>query len=205
MGVELPQVALGIPPAIVVDPVGQIGALLDLRYQNARPDGVDSACGDQVDLARPYRLAVQQTGQAGGLPLPLLRRPDALGKGLPGDRPFQSVVEVGSGLGVQYVPGLGFALLAFPLHGVPVVGMDLDRQPLLGVYEFNHQGKVLHRILSGRKAAPQQSAALLPEDTGEGLPLKRPVGRQVLPVFMAAQLPALSQGILLPLFVKISL
>ena len=51
---------IGVQPPIIVQPVGYIGILLDLRHENARADGVYRSRRDKKTVPRAHRHPLEQ-------------------------------------------------------------------------------------------------------------------------------------------------
>ena len=145
--VERPGLAVGADAAPVVDPEGGVGHLLDLGQHHPRADRVDRPGRDQDAVARPGREAVQQR---------LDRRPaaSAAANVVPGDARPQPGVDQAARLGVDDHPGLGLAVVVGQAPAALVVGVDLDREDLLGVEELDQQRELLARRRPPARAAP---------------------------------------------------
>ena len=147
--------------AVVEDPVGDIGVLLDLRDHQPRADGVEGAGGDEEHVSRLHGHLPQHLRQgAVG---------DAAGELLQADLPVKAIVERSAGLGIQHHPHLRLAVLTLMLQGVGVGGVDLDGEVLFGVNELDEHGEVLEGFAGG----PQGFLPGLVQPGAEGHP---PVG-----------------------------
>src|SRR5581483_11161827 len=81
---------------------------------------------------------------------------------------IQAVDQLGAGLGMQNVPGLGFAMEAscgLDRVGVGVVGVNLDRKGVAGVDEFGQQREI--GAAAGKVLRADQRRALLARQLGQ--------------------------------------
>ena len=81
---ELAGLAVGTQPSVIVDPVGDVGILLDLRDDQSGADGMEGSGLNKKHVPGLYGHTVQN----------LLQRPvlDPAGKLLPADLPFKTIV-----------------------------------------------------------------------------------------------------------------
>ena len=152
-----------LPPAVVVEPVGQVGALGDLVNQQARAQGVDRARGDVDHVALLDRHEVEQLEDRA-----VQRRGAQLRAG---HRALNAVDHPGARLGLEHHPGLGLAQpAAFRLvgAGVGVVGVHLHAEPLGGVQELDQERQPVTVSLHHRP--PQEGLAQLGQHLGERPP-----------------------------------
>ena len=174
---------------VIIDPVGDIGILLDLRDQDIFPDSMDGPCLNKEHISFLHRNFVEHLRQR--------IIPDPLCELLPADLPLEPVIEEGSRPGFHHIPHLGLPVLAFIFQRIPVVRVDLDRQVLLRVDELDE-----HREIP-------ESPAVFPEDPFPFCPdiffqrLSRPGAFRDhgLPVRMAGEFPGLCQDLPVVFFV----
>ncbi len=185
--VQLPGLAVEPGAAVVVQAEGEVAGLLHLVDHRPAAEGVDRAGREHHDVGGLHpAVANGLLGAPGGQRLFQAAAVDARAQ-TEDDPP-----------GVQDVPGLGLAEGAQALAaGVPVVGVDLDRQVLGGVDELDQQGELVavaraHRrsheglselLRQAGQAPPGQRSrahdALGPRQGGdlEGLPHRGPRGQ----------------------------
>ncbi len=129
--VKLPGFAGVIESVPVEDAVCRIGRSLDLSDEQARTDGMDGSCGEEVTLACFYGDFPEAIGGCAFF--------DRFGEGFFGDSRFQAFVDdcvVGGG---DDVPAFGFWLtLAGPAAGL-LVGVYLDAEDVVGIEELDEQ------------------------------------------------------------------
>ena len=196
--VQGPQLPVGAPALVVVDPEGGVGVLLDLGDEDAGADGVDGAWQDEERIALLHRHPVQHLADGAVLrpAAELLRR----------DLPGKAEVDGGALVAVHDVPHLGLPRLALLPQGRLIGGMHLDGQILPGVDELHQQRKVLHPravrapegVLVQRRqlvgGLPRQRAALHRGDAlrplGQLPALRRDVRRVRLVIVSAQAIPA---------------
>ena len=177
--------------AVVVDPVGHVGILLDLGDHDALADGMQGAGGDEEHIALVHRGRVQHLGE--GVVL------DAALELLFADLMVKPIVQEGAGLAVQHVPHLGLAVLALVLQGILVAGMHLDGQVVLRVDELGQDGEILEPLAVGA----QHALAVLLHVLGQGETCVRPVHDGGGAVLVAGEHPGLGQGVQLALDAKV--
>ena len=174
---------------VIIDPVSDIGILLDLRDQDILPDGVDGPRLDEEHIPFLHRDFVEHFCQC--------IVPDPLCELLPADLPLEPVIEKGSRSGFHYIPHLCLSVLAFIFQRISIVRVDLDGQVLLRVDELDEHRKI------------PEPPAVLPEDPFSFCPdiffqrLSRPGAFRDhgLPVRMAGEFPGLCQDLPVVFFV----
>ena len=133
LGVELTGFAVKSRAVVVVDAVGDVAALLHFCQQDAATDGVDATRGQVEDVAWfDGVLGKHLRDAAVGYALPVFVGGDVL---------FQPCIEVGTWLGVDDVPALGFSAFAMATACQCVVGMYLDAEVVGCVDEFDKEGQ----------------------------------------------------------------
>lgn len=115
---QLPRLPVRPDPPEVVDAVGRVGVLLDLREQDARADRVDRARADEEDVPLVHGGPVERLGDrvVRDPPAHLLRR----------NFPLKPKIEEGIRLAVDDIPHLGLAAPPLDAAGVAVVRVHLD-------------------------------------------------------------------------------
>ena len=103
VGMELAGLAIHAGAVVVVDPVGDVGGLLDFGQQNATTDGMDSACREIKHIAG-FDLMVGQhfCNAAVFYTLLVFIGRDAL---------LKAGIEMGTWIGLDDIPHLGLAIL----------------------------------------------------------------------------------------------
>ena len=131
---KVPLFSVLADSSVIIDPVSDIGILLDLSNQDSFTDGVERSGlnKEHIALFDGHRVENLEKGI-------LL---DSAGKLLAGYFLLKPIVEESSLLRVEDIPHLCFAVLTFVLQGKTVAGMDLDRQVVLCVDEFGQDGKL---------------------------------------------------------------
>lgn len=151
--------AVGSDAAPVVDAVGGVGVLLDFEDEAAGVDGVDESAGDEDGVAGVDVEAVEKL--AGGA------LGDGFGIGGGIDAGFEAGVDAGAGVGVKDVPAFGFGFAAEAGGGV-VVRMDLDAEFLVGVDEFDEEGKAGGGDAGAEEVGAPGGDGLSERGSGEG-------------------------------------
>ena len=185
---HLARFAVQAQAAVVVDAVGDVGGLLNLRDEAAAADGVDAACGQEEDVSGVYLIAGQHIGDGavghlGGILLGryLLR---------------EAGEQVGAGLGIHHVPHLRLALGAVvPFGGQLVIRVYLDAQVGEGVDELNQQRELVSGVFID--VFSHQIGLVLFYQLGDGLSLQGAVGHYALVTGHAGELPAFADVFLL--------
>ena len=116
---QLPLFAVLARPIVVIQPVGQVGIFLNLRYQRTGSDGVDGAGGNEkhIVFSNGYPLQILSQGAFG----------DGSAKGGRLRVPTQAVDQAAVFGCVQDVPHFRFPQLAvFVFPGVGIVRVHLD-------------------------------------------------------------------------------
>src|SRR5699024_6433441 len=121
--------------AVVVNPVSDVGVLLDLCHQNALADGMDGPRLDKENVAFLYRYLVEYFQKSVFL--------NALCKLFPADLPFKSMVQEGSLIGIHHIPHLCLAILSLMFQRIRVIRMHLDREIILRVNKLYKNRKIL--------------------------------------------------------------
>ena len=165
-------------PTVVEDAVGEVGALLHLGDQDAAPDGVDRARGDEKTVSLSHLHPVKHVGQASV--------PDAALQLLPCELPLEPHVEESTGLVVQDEPHLRLARAVLDSGGVGVVRVDLDGEGEPGVDELHQQGKGIVRPV-----AAGDDLRVCPNGLRERAPRPGAVRDDAVPGGVGGQLPAL--------------
>ena len=126
------RVPVGVLPAIIVNPVGGIGILLDLRNDNALSNRMERTGLDEKDVAFMYLDFVYQFHKG----ILLNMGPELL----LGDRPFKPIHQFCAGLTVQNHPLSGLSIFPFDAQCICIVRMDLHGQVILRVDQLNKMG-----------------------------------------------------------------
>ena len=129
--VQLARLAVQSGTVVIVDAVGDVGGLLDLRQEAAAADGMDAAGGQEEDVAGSDGMLRQHLGDA------VFRHQADVVVG--GDPLLQTGNQFCAGFGADHVPHLRLAAAAVALCGQLVVRMDLDAEVALRVDEFDQQ------------------------------------------------------------------
>ena len=150
-------------PAPVVDPVGQVGRLLHLVQQDARPHRVQRSRREHHRVTGGHALACQERRRGRALPD---RLPEV---GLADARPGTDQ-QLGLGLGLEHVPRLGLAdgVGAGQLAAERVAGMDLHGQPRGGIEELDQERKA--RAGTGGRRGADELRPQRVRDVLEGAP-----------------------------------
>ena len=131
---QWPFLPVLVHPVIVIEPVGQIGALLNFRHQSSRPNGMDGTRRDEKKVipVNGELLQVFLDRSIRDCPAQLLSLAAAP----------ETIDQLGVRLCVQHIPHLGFAQLAVFMEPCVIVsGMDLNGQVFFRVNELNEDGK----------------------------------------------------------------
>ena len=193
-GVQFAGVAVGVAAVEVVDAVGEVRGLLDLGDERPGADRVHAARGQEKDVARVYFVVGEDVGDgvvghAGGVfgGRHLLR---------------ESRTEVRSFVGGHDVPHFGLALGLVALPSQFVVRMNLDREVLPGVDEFDEQRELLAETFEVLRA--QQLRPVAGDQFGQRGPGFEALGDDGFVAFHARELPALADLLLrgLDLFIR---
>ena len=184
---QLPGLAVGAPPAVVIDPVGAVGVLLDLTDQDARPDGVDGAGLDEEHIPRAHLHLVEHLQHRVVL--------NALLELLLAHRAVHAKVEKRPGLTVHDDPHLRLAVLPLHPQGVLVAGVHLDGKRVLGVDELDE-----HReVPEGPGVFPQDFRELL-KILAQSQARMVPARQGALPGGVGGELPALRHLVKIAVF-----
>ena len=148
LDVQRPALALGVATVPVEEAEGGVAGLLDLGDQHATADRVDRARGQEDAIAGPRLEAVQAVRD---------RAPgQRVAQGRLIDAGQQAGPDPAAGPGVEDKPGFSLAALARPQAADRLlVGVDLHRQPVVGVEELDQPGE--GRI--PRRGRPEQGRA----------------------------------------------
>ena len=179
--VQIPLFSVLSHPSVVIDPVGHVGILLDLRDQNVLSDGVDRAGFDEQHIPFLHRNRIQHFQER------IL--PDPLRKFLLCDLPLESIVQKCVLSGIHHVPHLGLSVLAFIFQGITVVRMDLDGQVVPCIDEFCQDGEIPEPPAVRSQYLPSLSADIF----RKRLPGICSISDNRRAVRMAGQLPRLRQ------------
>ena len=147
--------AVGLLAVVVVDAVGHVAGLLGLEDHRAALDGVDGAGVDLEEVALVDGHLVEQIGPA-ALVDHLLELGGVLG--LLADDDGAAL------LAAEDVPAFLLAQRAvLVLLGVLVVGVDLDREVILGVEDLDEQGELLGLAATAVGNGAEYLAVALPD------------------------------------------
>jgi len=134
---QFPGLAVEPDAVPIKNPVGCVRILLDLKYHETLPDGVDAATGQEHGVARGHGDAVEAFRHGAG--------PDALFEFSPRHAALKAHVEFGAGIGIRDEPQLGFGFAS--QFGGPVGRrMDLKGKFLPRIQDFDQQRKPLAGI-----------------------------------------------------------
>jgi len=126
---ERTRLAIGAWTAPVVQAVGRVRVLLDLRHHQTREQRVHCARRHMNRVVRADGDALQDLFDA------------AFGQGttqgLPGRAGTQAIDNLGSRIGVENVPHLRLAEVPFMGQCVSIIGMHLYRQVAVGIEQFH--------------------------------------------------------------------
>ncbi len=131
---QVAQLAVRSAPRIVVDAVRRIGILLDLREEDAAPDGMERARRNHDGIARLHLDAAHDVQEHVLL--------DAAAALLSRDLLLETVDDLRPRLSIEDVPHLHLAVLALVLEGVAVVGMHLHREIVVRVDELDQKREI---------------------------------------------------------------
>ena len=182
---EFTEFAVFIATFVIIQTVGHIRTLLDLADEYARSNGMDSTGLDKVALALFHRNFIQNLCQSAVLnPLPYFCLIRVFGK---------STVEIGIRLAVHHVPQFIFAVFIFFLKGIIVSRMNLNRQALAGINEFNQKWKPLIGL-----TFPSEDASAKPFNIfAQHETFALSCGNHTLACLMGRQFPALRNHIII--------
>ena len=119
----------------IVDAVGSVGSLLNLRDHDVRAKGVNTPRRDEKDIARFDLLIVQYFTQS-----IVLHHFDIIH---PSHFAVEAHHEFGILVGLHHIPHFGFSIAYATFFGQFVVGMHLHRKPVVGIDDFEQQRKLL--------------------------------------------------------------
>ena len=187
--VERAGLAVGAKTSPVVDAERRVGHLLDFRQHDPRADRMHGPGRDQDAVAGPGLEPMQQgldgPSQEGG------------GEVVAGDSGAQAGVDQAAGLGVDDHPGFGLAVVVGQNPAELVVGVDLDREDVVGVEELDQERELplaRERVDEGRA---EQLGAAVADEFAEARAGEGTVGHPADVVAVIGQLPAL--GVARPL------
>ena len=133
-----------VHPVIVIQPIGQVAAFLNLRDQRSRADGVNGARLDKKDVIFRHRDGLQ-IGFHGAVF-------NTSSQNLRGNIPAQAVNQLRALCRIQHIPHLRLAPLPiFVDCGICVRGMHLHRQILFRVDELDKNGQIPSAVRMGTK------------------------------------------------------
>ena len=121
-------------PSVVINPVSDIGILLNLRNENIPANGMNRSGLNKKHISLLHRHSMEHFQQS------IL--PDPLGEFLPGYLPLKAVIKVCLLPGLHHIPHLGLAILSLILQGIPVIRMNLNRQIILSVNKFGQNREI---------------------------------------------------------------
>ena len=143
LDVQVALLAVLADATVIVHAIGYIGVLLDLGDQDPLADRVKGAGLDEQDVALFHGDSVEHLKQCVLL--------DPLSEFFPCDLLFEAVIQERAFLGVENVPHLCFAILAFVLKRESVARVDLDRQVVLRVNELGQNREFPESAAMGSK------------------------------------------------------
>ena len=183
LDVQVSLLAVLADAAVIVHAIGYIGVLLDLGDQDSLADRVKGAGLDEQDVALFHGDSVEHLKQCVLL--------DPLSEFFPCDLLFEAVIQERAFLGVENVPHLCFAILAFVLKRESVARVDLDRQVVLRVDELGQNREFPESAAMGSKHFHPLCLKIVPK----GFSLVGSVHDHGRAVRMTGELPRLSQDV----------
>ena len=133
-GMEFTGLAIHARTVIVVDAIGDIAGLLDLRQENACTDGMNTTGREVEDIARGNLVTCQHLGDGMVLYAFLIF--------FGGHLATETGIEIATRLSIEDVPHLALTHLTMDALCHLVVGMHLDAEVFLGIDELNQKGQL---------------------------------------------------------------
>ena len=134
LGMEFTGLAIHARTVVVVDAIGDIAGLLDLRQEDASTDGMNTTGREVEDIARGNLMTRQHLGDGMVLYAFLIF--------FGGHLPTETRIEIATGLSIEDVPHLALAHLSMDSLCHLVVGMHLDAEVFLGIDELHQKGQL---------------------------------------------------------------
>lgn len=167
LDVQFAGLSVKTQATIVIDPVGQVGCLLDLGDEGPGPDGVDAAGREEEHIAGSDPVACKHVGDGVFV--------DSLLIFIGSDPLGQTAQQMGSLVGSDHIPHLGLAFHPrMGLRGKLVVRVDLDRQVASSVDKFDQERELRTGLLKNLLA--DEFRTIFIHHIGQAFACKRAVG-----------------------------
>ena len=157
LGMEFTGLAIHARTVIVVDAIGDIAGLLDLRQEDACTDGMNTTGREVEDIAGGNLMTCQHLGDGMVLYAFLIF--------FGGHLATETGIEIATGLSIEDVPHLALAHLTMDSLCHLVVGMHLDAEVFLGIDELNQKGQLTMILVVDRLS--QNLYGMLADDADE--------------------------------------
>ena len=157
LGMEFTRLAIHARTVIVVDAIGDIAGLLDLRQEDASTDGMNTTGREVEDIARGDLMTCQHLGDGMVLYAFLIF--------FGGHLPTETGIEIATRLSIEDVPHLALAHLSMDSLCHLVVGMYLDAEVFLGIDELHQKGQLTMILVVDRLS--QNLYGMLADDADE--------------------------------------
>ena len=142
--VKFAGVAIGISASVIIDTIGDVAGLLYLGHEIAGTDGMKASCGQIIDVTlmclvggydiHDWRISIDSLS-GNHLLIPL-----------GSDLLTQACIDFGSRLSIDNIPHLTLSVTAMTLHGKFIVGMNLHREVLVRIDEFDEQWEMVAKL-----------------------------------------------------------
>ena len=147
--------ASGVCASPVVEAEGEIALLLDFGEDDAGAESVDGAGWNEDAVTGVYFVDMEQVFE--------VTATEGLLEHIGGDTGLEAGADACSGFGVEDDPCFGFAIFdGVECFGLGVVGVYLEREPVVGIEEFDEQWELFDVLVFS-----EQFARVLLDDFGE--------------------------------------
>ena len=146
---KLAGLSVGSYSAVIIDPVGGVGVLLNLRNQNSFANGVQSSRRNEKHISLMNRYLIENLQQGVVLnPFLKLRLTDLF---------LKAIVQISAWLAVYDIPHLGFSIFTFHPQSKFIIWVNLNRKVVLSVDQLDQNRKILKSFAM----CPQNSFSVL--------------------------------------------